>query len=255
MKDLDENYDWKKNPEAETEYNVLKARLLKLEMCPEESVGMRRLKKMSDDEKRKAFEIYAVPRIKDAQKGEGHKGFIEYWKDMTFEKWATENADAFLEHDKPKEMEGLPRTFGAFQSFAGWMSFRGKCIGYCDLLTEDLQNEAYNDIEPEEMLDYARRLEAYSKQWEKDNPEIFKKIEQDKEKVAEWNKDNEGLFLMNEEQREKHMKQMKDKYGNEFIGFRDCLKDSNYSDYEILVDAILWLRFWAEKGHSMHAWY
>ena len=134
IKEFDDpdRFDLKKNQEAKEEYYNLKKKLSELEVCPEESVGMRRLKELSVTQQRKAFEEYAVPRIKDAKEGDGHKGFNDHWKDMTFERWVMDNVDAFLDWDMPKLMKDMPRTFGPFQYLAGWMSFRGKCIGYCE---------------------------------------------------------------------------------------------------------------------------
>jgi len=226
MKELDDpnRYDWKKKQEAKQEYYDLKKKLSKLEICPEESVGMKRLKELSVALQRKAFEEYAVPRIKDAK--EGHKDFNDHWKDMTFERWVKETADSFLDRDMPELMKDMPRAFGPFQYLAGWMSFRGKCVGYCELIPSDLQDEAYTDMEPEQMLDYAIRLEQHAKKWEKENPELFSQSERFRDEHEGWSKENESE-----------------------------LNDSGYFDYKILREAITWLRFWAEKGHGMWAWY
>jgi hypothetical protein len=228
-----------------------------IEVCPEETVGMKRLKQLSDDEQRKAFKTYAVPRIKDARKSKGHKGFISHWKDMAFERWTKEYAEAFLEWDMPEIMKDMPRTFGPFQAMAGWMSFRGKCVGFCELIPSDIREEAYRDMEPHQMLDYADRLEHHATQWEKNNAELLLAADKNNEKISAWKSDNDWTFLisMHDKQKAKHEERMLEKYGNEFICLLKSLNDAQYSDYSILKDAITWLRFWGERGHGMHAWY
>ena len=86
---------------------------------------------------------------------------------------------------------------------------------------------------------------------------MLSQLDRFKDKLAEWSKDNDwmGMIGMDEKQQKAHAEKMKEKYGLEFIGFRSTLKDSGYYDYKILIDAIIWLRFWAEKGHAMHAWW
>ena len=228
MNELDDpnRYDLNNNQKANEEYHGLKKKLSELEICPEESAGMRRLKELGVAKQKKAFEEYAVPRIKDAKEGKGHEGFNDHWKDIKFKRWVNENAESFLDWDMPKIMKDMPRTFGPFQYLAGWMSFRGKCIGYCEIIPSDLQNEAYTDMEPEQMLDYAIRLEQYAKKWEKDNPELFSKSEKLRDMHEGWAKDHESE-----------------------------LNDARYFDYKVLKDAVAWLRFWAKKGHGMWAWY
>lgn len=256
MKELD-NLDFKDNPEAKKESGELNLKLSELQICPEETVGMRRLKELSLDEQKKAFEEYAVPRIRDAKAGKGHDSFNKYWKDMTFGKWLEKHANNFLEHEIPGIMKDLPRTFGPFQSLAGWMSFRGKCIGNSEMIPSNLRNEAYSDMNPEQMIEYAAHLEIFTKEWEQKHSEILSQLENYKEQLNSWNKDNDWMVLIgkNEEQMKEHKQKMKAKYGNEFIGFKEVLNDTSYGDYKILKDAITWLRFWSERGHGMWAWY
>ena len=259
MKELDDpkQYDWNKNPEAEAEYGGLKVQLSGLEMCPEESVGMKRLKELPEDIQRKAFDTYIVPRIEDAKKGDGNPHYIKHWKDMTFEKWVKEDGESFFDWDMPELMKDMPRAFGPFGMVAGWMSFRGKCIGYCELIPENLRDEAYTDMEPVQMQDYANKLDEYARKWEQDNSEIFSQLEKYKDNLTEWDKDNDWTVTlgMDDAKKNAHKTMMKKKYGDEFIGFQKCLCESNYYSYKNLVDAISWLRFWAEKGHGMWAWY
>lgn len=255
MNELNE-YDWKKNPEVKAEYDGLKIHLAGLEIVPEETVGMKRLKELNAEERQKAFEKYAVPRIKDAKKGNGHEGFNNHWKDMTFERWVKENLDTFLDWDMPEIMKDMPRVIEPFSSLAGWMSFRGKCVGYCELIPSHLKEEAYTDKTPEQMLHYANRLEKYAKDWEKDNAEILGQVHKYEDKLQEWRKDNDWTVTigMDDKKKEAHQKNMKKKYGDEFTRFREVLNESGYYDYKILIDAITWLRFWAERGHGMWAW-
>jgi len=228
-----------------------------IEICPEETVGMKRLKQLSEDGQKKAFETYAVPKIKDARKGDGPEEFISDWKNMTFERWTKEYAEAFLEEDIPEIMKDLPRTFGPFQAMAGWMSFRGKCVARCEVIPSDLREEAYRDMEADQMLDYANRLEHHATQWEKNNAELLLDAKKNNEKIKAWERENDWIIIvrMNEKQKAQHEKCMSEKYGNKFIGLLKSLNDARYWEYGIIKDAITWLRFWGERGHGMHAWY
>ena len=61
--------------------------------------------------------------------------------------------------------------------------------------------------------------------------------------------------IMDEKKEEEFKADLKKRYGNEFFGFLATVSESNYYDYRNLCDAIMWLRFWGEKGHGMNAWY
>lgn len=257
ISELDKNFDFGKNPAAKREYRELQTALSELLSSPEETVGMKRLKDLSADEQKEAFENYAKPRTDDAKKGDGNPRFVEHWKDMTFERWIEEAKDSFLEHTMPALMKDMPRAFGPFGSIAGWMSFRGKCIANCDIISDELRNESYQDMTPDQMLDYANRLEEHAKEWEQKNPELYEQVQKNKDKLKEWEKDNDWTITlgMDEAKKKEHMQKMRKKYGNEFIGLIDVLKESKHDHYDVLKDAISWLRFWGEKGHGMHAWY
>jgi hypothetical protein len=108
-------------------------------------------------------------------------------------------------------------------------------------------------MDPEVMLGYAGELETHTKEWEKQNKELHALAKQNEDKLAEWSKDNDWTITlgMNDDQKSEHLKKMREKYGNEFIGFQNSLKDSSFYDYRNISDAITWLRFWAEKEHGI----
>jgi hypothetical protein len=59
--------------------------------------------------------------------------------------------------DLAKEKGGLGAVLGMMCSR---VDFRGKVVGYCEYIPEDLQERAYRDQTPEEMLEYANELES-----------------------------------------------------------------------------------------------
>lgn len=140
-----------------------------------------------------------------------------------------ETEEAFLtaEHGKyvpelAKNREGIGKIIGIA---SGPESFRGKVIGYAaDIIGQELAQKAYEDMDPDEMQDYANALEAG---------------------VAGWREDNEAeiedyLSLSGNPD-------TKDK-ANRDIGYA-------LATCEAVLSAVVWLRFWAKHGFSMQAWY
>lgn len=140
----------------------------------------------------------------------------------TLESWLTANRSKYVP-DLAKNREGLGRITGML---TGPESFRGKVIGYAEkIIGQELAEQAYQDMDPEEMKSYADALE---------------------QKVRDWRDENETAI---------------DYYMDKIGG---CVNDGPYEDPEMrdLLDsawdcenAVIWLRFWAGHGFSMHAWY
>jgi len=53
---------------------------------------------------------------------------------------------------------GLPEFGASF--LCGPVDFRGKAVAYCSCLPEELQNRAFDDMEPAEMVEFAHEIEA-----------------------------------------------------------------------------------------------
>ncbi len=159
-------------------------------------------------------------------------------------------------------------AWGPFRAMAGAFSFRGKAVGYCELLNEDLQNEAYGDMDPPAMADYASRIErvalssAVMKLTEAGFP--GSSLLADPLVAREW---MEGTMKASDE-RAKDAGYVDD----EFFGWLkpdDKGKTDGFSkrsqwehnpveilsfELRVVLDGARWLRFWADLGHSMHAW-
>jgi len=60
--------------------------------------------------------------------------------------------------DKEKYKDALASLGSFFACLSGVEAFRGKIIQYCPLVPEDMQNEAFQEMDSEYMLDYADRL-------------------------------------------------------------------------------------------------
>lgn len=60
--------------------------------------------------------------------------------------------------DKEKYKNALASLGSFFSSLSGVEAFRGKIIEYSPLVPEDMQNEAFAEMDSEAMLDYADRL-------------------------------------------------------------------------------------------------
>jgi len=134
-----------------------------------------------------------------------------------------------------------------FTSLAGAFSFRGKAIGYSTLLPESLQNEAYTDMTPPEMADYAARIERAAiaasgcpttnpgdaREW------VDETLAEMRERaIAQGFVDDDWAGLV--------------KDGEEF---KPEPREELALRLQPVLDAARWLRFWADLGHSMHAWY
>lgn len=122
--------------------------------------------------------------------------------------------------DLARIKDGLGKCTGLL---AGADSFRGKIVGYAqDIVGADLAEEAYKDMEPDQLLDYGNRLLDAAKKYLHDagQSEI---IDAPSEQVKE---------LLKEEAN------------------RENLWNAWYC-----VEGAKWCIFWGSRGFSMHAWY
>ena len=78
--------------------------------------------------------------------------------------------------------------------------FRGEYVGQSDILAESLKEEAYDNHNAEQCIEYACKLEVYL----------------------------ESITELDEEEQE---------------------------DYDCILKAIKWLKFWGSNGHGYYAWY
>jgi len=157
------------------------------EYCKEELEQGASLKELLDDEAprwKSPCSVVGAPKMKDrptfeadireyverrkaeaeeAEK-EGHpnKQFIEYWKNRTVEEEMKKAADKWDCENCPllKELQGTDSTDSFFLGVTvSSCDFRGKVIGSDEAISEELRDKAYEEMEPNEMLDYADELE------------------------------------------------------------------------------------------------
>lgn len=136
--------------------------------------------------------------------------FVSYWgrafdevlKDETG-KWVPALA---------KKTEVLAEQVGMFCSA---IDFRGKAVEYAVVIAEELRNEAYDDHDPEQCVDYADRLEASLASYRELHPDWADRTEMDS-------------------------------FGSA-IAVRD--------DIDAVESAIRWLRFWGANGFGFSPWF
>jgi hypothetical protein len=153
----------------------------------------------------------------------------QFYSDVFARRPNAPTLEAFLaeEHGKyvpdlAKNPEGLGKVTGIG---AGPESFRGKIIGYADaVIGEQLAHRAYQDMDPDEMEDYADELEAAVEGWRNENEE---KINRYMDLIGRLETDHKA-----------------DSDVGEALDICDDV-----------ANAVTWLRFWAGHGFSMHAWY
>ena len=141
--------------------------------------------------------------------------------------------------DLAKNREGLGRITGLL---TGAESFRGKVIGYAEeIIGNGLAEQAYKDMDPDEMESYADDIEEAVKNWEQENEEDIKYFTVE-------SPTNETQFERDRRNEEKSA------YGPEIDQRRHKIEEL-VALAEDCRGAVIWLRFWAKHGFSMHAWY
>lgn len=149
----------------------------------------------------------------EAKNKHPNRGYIDYWRSRTVEAEMEDAADKWDCENCPllKELQGADSTGSFFLGVTvSSCDFRGKVIGQDDVIAIDLQEEAYNEMEPNEMLDYADRLEEeidrlreeghltkvpydeYSREYDADDFPLKdpKMSEEEYEKSLHWREEN-----------------------------------------------------------------
>lgn len=152
-------------------------------------------------------------------------------------------------------------AFGPFRSLAGYCSFRGKAVAYNKLLPKDLRDEAYTSMSPDQMRDYASRIEKAALNTFKElHPEVEDPREELKVKFQEYLNQKKKLLVEYEEISENvsdedvwgvpvFLSEHSEEIEKKLAWFDDWML------LKIVLDAAEWLRFWADKGHAMEPWY
>lgn len=152
-----------------------------------------------------------------------NKDYVEFWSRPDSEIIGDMKGNVLVDTiDMDKFAEILPATGNPFSSMTGIEAFRGKRIGRCDLLPEELQCEAYSDMTPEQMRSYADKLEAYD--------------------ISD-----ESLGFDWEEMKKQASK----------VGWMDLDTEipDGYWEISAIREAIVWLRFWSQFPVKLVAWY
>lgn len=216
----------------------LKGQLNKMIETPLESVGAKRLD-LNDPETVEAFRQIWQSYQEPVAKQDGDPRFLAHWG-RPFDMVVVEHVGEILVNMVDPDGEAMiaHNRGNPFAHMSGMESFRGKRVQYCELIPEELQNEAFTDeMPPKAMLDYANRLEEYL------DREVY-----------------DGLKAKAKRYREISIESWidikpKPGYEDEFNAIKEELKAKAYWDMETLDEAIHWLRFWAERGFTMRAWY
>jgi hypothetical protein len=114
----------------------------------------------------------------------------------------------------------LPATGSPFSVLSGIESYRGKRVQYCTLVSEALQNAAFEEMYPDRMREYADELEECLP------------AETSFDYAAEKVKADRLNFLES-----------------------DPTIPQAFWDYDTIVSAVQWLRFWAQHPVKMVPWY
>jgi len=126
--------------------SLIRRRLGGITVIPCEAVQAPKVKDTPDWQKKLA-EILEERKRLEIQSGRGENR----WQKVTLEEFLRDNADKY-------DCEACPAKSEVSGAFCRPCEFRGKIIGYMEFL-DGLSEEAYGDKSPEQMLDYARRLE------------------------------------------------------------------------------------------------
>ncbi len=148
---------------------------------------------------------------------------------------------------------------------AGAFSFRGKAVGYSELIGEELQNEAYGDMNPYEMSTYAKRIEDSAIESVK---EQLKEAGLPADLISDAPMAKDWVDGTSRTQKERaladgftfedwagYVKYVPDgSNDNKRVHFESNKVEDIADKLSVILDASRWLRFWADLGHSMWAW-
>jgi len=135
-------------------------------MKPCTIVGAKRMRELPDFKER--LEEHLKYRQEDARKELESKGdkanmnYVNHWLGMTIEQYMEQDGDKWFCDTCPL-LEELKDATSSGSMFIGITvascDFRGKKISADEVLESSLRDEAYEEHDPEEMLEYADRLE------------------------------------------------------------------------------------------------
>lgn len=132
----------------------------------------------------------------------------------------------------------------AFVDLTLVFSFRGKLVNRNQLLPRELRGEAFEDMAPPQMADYAERMEKAA---------LTSAAHQC---IDAGMQPPEELFKGPDEAREwieRRRWEREEAAGSESFD-RNAIEELAH-DLRVVLDAARWLRFWADLGHAMWAWY
>lgn len=211
----------------------------------------------------------AIEQEKERDPALRNEKFIKHWSKPD-EELLRESHGYFVPELAQYDCRGV-QAYGAFKALAGEFSFRGKVIGNSSLLTEKLQEEAYEDMEPEDMEEYAGRIEGCAIKMFVDKmrgmgntiqtdslqmlealaEQVHVRVEKATDECLEIAKKQEG-------QADREKGKLSPDAAREFMPwqlYEPTEEEELWLLLRIVLQAAAWLRFWAEKGHAMHAWY
>jgi hypothetical protein len=125
---------------------LIRGRLIAITVLPCEAVQAPKVKD-GPDWQQKLAEILEEHKRREIVSGRGDSR----WQKVTLDEFLKDNAEKY-------DCEACPVKSEVSGVFCRPCEFRGKIIGYMEFL-DGLAEEAYEDKSPEQMLDYARRLE------------------------------------------------------------------------------------------------
>jgi hypothetical protein len=175
-----------------------------------------------------------MKRVKDDLKA-AKEYYDKYIKnDSNFKEWSHNHRHMFIANDK-HEMTHVPQGI-----FGGSASFRGKVLSGCsEILREETIHDAWEDRNPEEMIEYANEMENQLNEI-KIGPKWIDHYKQNINKY--WGSPFPEDTTPDEDN---------------FTGIDKTVFMHRYiiDSYLTVKQAIEWLKFWANKGYSMRAWY
>jgi hypothetical protein len=204
---------------------------------PLEVIGARRLW-ADEPETVEAFRrVYDSHQEAIATNGARNDRYAEHWARPFDELVRANEGSVLVDTIPPENMSVIARNLGnPFAAMAGYESFRGKRVQYCELLPDSVQEEASADHEPDEMLAYADRLEQYM------DPAILEQYAAAAKRLEEITAP--GFFEKPTAGNEKEYERLSEE-----------LEEVSYWDHRTIRDAAAWLRFWGNHGFAMWAWY
>lgn len=223
--------------EETKEYKLARSRLDEISVSPAETLGAPRIgidKAATDWLRKQHKEVKAE--IKAAKKAGNRMGdhYVQHWSRPFKEILKEEHGKYVI------DLVGYNAST-VTGMIAAATDFRGKCIGRCDILPDGLQNEAYQDHGPAEMLAYAKRLEdAVAKILKMSAEDVKARAKTLGEELEAATKDKAGMGYY----------EVSEKW---YDGLSK--KDKQIYELSTVLEGANWLRFWGERGHGYWAWY